>query len=77
MTGGFGGLQVADGEDADVRWAGVSRILGPRWAQLPLLTIGLLGVQILWSVEMSYGEQLPDEGALYQIFTVLQVRHTS
>lgn len=61
MTGGFGGLQVSDGEDADVRWAGVSRILGPRWAQLPLLTIGLLGVQILWSVEMSYGEQVLDE----------------
>ncbi|KAJ7628902.1 major facilitator superfamily domain-containing protein [Roridomyces roridus] len=30
------------------------RIHGPRWAHLPILTIGLLGVQILWSVEVSY-----------------------
>lgn len=56
MTG-FGGLQVADGdEDEDTQWAGVAKILGPKWLQLPLLTIGLLGVQILWSVEMSNGE---------------------
>ena len=34
---------------------GVSRILGPKWTQLPTITIGMLGVQILWSVEMSYG----------------------
>ena len=34
---------------------GVPRILGPKWAQLPTITIGMLGVQILWSVEMSYG----------------------
>ena len=34
---------------------GVSRILGPEWAQLPIITVGMLGVQILWSVEMSYG----------------------
>ena len=34
---------------------GVPRILGPKWAQLPSITVGLLGVQILWSVEMSYG----------------------
>ncbi|CAK5284525.1 unnamed protein product, partial [Mycena citricolor] len=31
-------------------------IRGPRWLHVPLLTIGLLGVSILWSVEMSYGE---------------------
>ncbi|KAH8112394.1 MFS general substrate transporter [Phellopilus nigrolimitatus] len=54
MTG-FGGLAIADGsEGADVRWAGVSKILGPSWLQLPTLTVGLLGVQVLWSVEMSY-----------------------
>ena len=34
---------------------GVPRILGPKWAQLPTITIGMLGVSILWSVEMSYG----------------------
>jgi solute carrier family 45 protein 1/2/4 len=42
--------------DDTARWAGVSRILGPRWTHLPTLTIGLLGVQIFWSVEMSYGQ---------------------
>ena len=34
---------------------GVPRILAPKWAQLPTITIGMLGVQILWSVEMSNG----------------------
>ncbi|KAL5478314.1 hypothetical protein ACEPAI_2498 [Sanghuangporus weigelae] len=53
MTG-FSALAVADdGEEGEVRWSGVSRILGPRWLQLPILTVGLLGVQVLWSVEMS------------------------
>ncbi|KAL5514844.1 hypothetical protein ACEPAG_2160 [Sanghuangporus baumii] len=53
MTG-FSALAVADdGEQGEVRWSGVSRILGPRWLQLPVLTVGLLGVQVLWSVEMS------------------------
>lgn len=57
MTG-FSGLPVADeGADSDdVRWSGVARILGPKWLQLPALTIGLLGVQLMWSVEMAYGE---------------------
>ncbi|KAJ7179784.1 major facilitator superfamily domain-containing protein [Mycena filopes] len=48
MTG-FGRLPPAE-EHLQHR----ARILGPRWAHLPTLTIGLLGVQILWSVEMSY-----------------------
>lgn len=59
MTGGFGGLPVADEPGPDdydeSRWSGVSKILGPRWAHLPAVTVGLLGVQIFWSVEMSYG----------------------
>lgn len=55
MTG-FSALPVPENADeGDVRWAGVSKILGPRWLQLPALTIGLLGVQVLWSVEMSSG----------------------
>lgn len=41
---------------SDVQWIGISKITGPQWARLPILTIGLLGVQVLWSVEMSYGE---------------------
>ncbi|KAI5121605.1 hypothetical protein M0805_009476 [Coniferiporia weirii] len=57
MTG-FGGLAVADGsadeDDGVQQWAGTPRILAPSWLQLPTLAVGLLGVQVLWSVEMSY-----------------------
>jgi solute carrier family 45 protein 1/2/4 len=56
MTGSFG-LQVGDsnGELRGSVWAGRARVRGPQWAQLPLLTIGMLGLQIVWSVEMAYG----------------------
>ena len=30
-------------------------ILGPKWIKLPALTFGFIGLQALWSVEMSYG----------------------
>ena len=57
MTG-FSALPVAEegGQDDSVQLVGISKILGPRWLQLPALTIGLLGVQMFWSIEMSYGE---------------------
>ena len=55
MTGGFAALPIEDEGEEEVRWSGVSRILGPRWVQLPVLTVDLLGVQVLWSVEMSQG----------------------
>jgi hypothetical protein len=42
-------------EQHDQNFKGVSRILEPKWAQLPAVTVGLLGVQMLWSVESSYG----------------------
>ena len=42
-------------EPGDAQWAGASRIRGPRWSHLPVITVGLLGYQIFWSVEMSYG----------------------
>lgn len=55
MTG-FSALPLAEeGREDNAQWAGVSRIMGPRWAHLPTLTVGLLGCQVLWSVEMSYG----------------------
>ncbi|PPQ81361.1 hypothetical protein CVT25_015468 [Psilocybe cyanescens] len=56
MTG-FSSLPLAseDGQiDPQQKFKGVSKILGPRWAHLPTITFGLLGVQIFWSVEMSY-----------------------
>ena len=55
MTG-FSALPLAEHGTSDAQWAGISKIMGPRWARLPILTIGLLGVQVFWSVEMSYGE---------------------
>lgn len=40
------GFRLADGH---------AYIRGPAALQLPLLTIGSLGTQIVWSVEMAYG----------------------
>ena len=59
MTG-FNALPIVeeDMKDDDVQWEGTSKISCPKWVQLPLLAVGLLGVQVLWSVEMSYGEHL-------------------
>ncbi|QRV84507.1 MFS/sugar transport protein [Ceratobasidium sp. AG-Ba] len=55
MTGSFA-LPVGDsnGELKGSVWSGRARVRGPKWAQLPLLTIGMLGLQIVWSVEMAY-----------------------
>jgi solute carrier family 45 protein 1/2/4 len=56
MTG-FSSLPIAEEghDDQHQQFKGVARILGPRWAQFPTITIGFLGVQIFWSVEMAYG----------------------
>ncbi|KAG1855651.1 major facilitator superfamily domain-containing protein [Suillus subalutaceus] len=54
MTG-FSALPFAeDSLNDESRWIGRARILGPPLTRLPTLTVGLLGVQVLWSVEMSY-----------------------
>jgi solute carrier family 45, member 1/2/4 len=55
-AGGFSALPSAEDDAHDgSEWRGVSRIVGPAWAKLPALTLGLLGVQTLWSIEMAYG----------------------
>ncbi|KAL5639507.1 hypothetical protein ACGC1H_006221 [Rhizoctonia solani] len=55
MTGSFGlPTGGSSGEPRGSIWAGRARVRGPRWAQLPFLTIGMLGLQIVWSVEMAY-----------------------
>ncbi|EJD36554.1 hypothetical protein AURDEDRAFT_174423 [Auricularia subglabra TFB-10046 SS5] len=52
MTGG-GFLSVGDDSHDDAQqWRGIARVLGPNWAKMPLSTIGLIGLQIVWSVEM-------------------------
>ncbi|KAF7308489.1 hypothetical protein HMN09_00697900 [Mycena chlorophos] len=52
MAGG-GYSALPSGEDVRPT-TGVSKILGPKWARIPALTLGLLAVQLLWAVEMSY-----------------------
>ncbi|KAF9525301.1 major facilitator superfamily domain-containing protein [Crepidotus variabilis] len=56
MTGGFSSFPTAseEGSSNSQRFKGTARILGPAWSHLPTITVGLLGVQIFWSVEMSY-----------------------
>ncbi|PVF94319.1 MFS general substrate transporter [Serendipita vermifera] len=56
---GFGGVHVGNDDDEmneaqSRRWKGRKGVKGPPWAKMPLLTIGLLGAQIVWSTEMGY-----------------------
>ncbi|ORX38239.1 major facilitator superfamily domain-containing protein [Kockovaella imperatae] len=37
-----------------VQWIGKPSVKGPKWARLPLLTVGMLGIQCVWSIEMGY-----------------------
>ncbi|BEJ17284.1 hypothetical protein CspHIS471_0606850 [Cutaneotrichosporon sp. HIS471] len=37
-----------------VQWVGTPGVKGPAWARLPLLTVGVLGTQVVWSIEMGY-----------------------
>jgi solute carrier family 45, member 1/2/4 len=55
---GFSSLPgVGDAEaGAHAKWSGVPQVFGPKWLQMPILTVGMMGLQIIWSVEMSYGE---------------------
>ncbi|KAG6864294.1 hypothetical protein C0991_010765 [Blastosporella zonata] len=43
-----------DGPSSTQKFAGKAFIVGPKWTHLPVITVGLLGVQIFWSVEMGY-----------------------
>lgn len=54
MTG-FSALPAASSSSSSGSWTGAARIKGPKWARMPLLTVGMLGLQIVWSVEMGYG----------------------
>ncbi|OXG19816.1 solute carrier family 45, member 1/2/4 [Cryptococcus neoformans Ze90-1] len=64
MTGGAFFAPAADndeeyemgpvGETHAVQWIGTAGVKGPKWARLPLLTVGMLGIQCVWSIEMGY-----------------------
>lgn len=55
MTGG-GSFLPSRGEEYDlgggnngghaVQWVGTPNVKGPQWAKMPLLTIGMLGIQV-------------------------------
>ncbi|KAH7098181.1 MFS general substrate transporter [Auriculariales sp. MPI-PUGE-AT-0066] len=53
VAGGYVATTNSAYEHDESRWSGVARIVGPTWAQMPLSTIGMVGLQIVWSVEMS------------------------
>lgn len=62
MTGGAHFYPVTGADDAElaverhgVQWVGTPGVKGPSWAKLPLLTVGMLGTQVVWSIEMAYG----------------------
>ncbi|KIM76089.1 hypothetical protein PILCRDRAFT_826740 [Piloderma croceum F 1598] len=46
-------LPLADSHST-TQWHGTSKISGPHATRLPIVTIGFLGVSVLWSVEISY-----------------------
>lgn len=54
MTAGFSAIPLTEQGGTAQKLHGVARILGPKWSHLPTLSIGMLGVQIFWSVEMGY-----------------------
>ena len=76
MTGGFSGIPVAEegGTPQGPHLAGVARILAPRWAKFPAITVGLLGVQVFWSVEMSYGAYTTPLASVPRQFLALTVQ---
>ena len=48
-------VQLDSGHDSGSASLEDTPILGPKWIKLPALTVGFIGLQSLWSVEMSYG----------------------
>ncbi|KAF8341220.1 uncharacterized protein EI90DRAFT_2965491 [Cantharellus anzutake] len=56
MAGGGIGIigDTEAGHNDRRRWSGVPNVKGPVWAKMPLLTVTMLGMQIVWSVEMGY-----------------------
>jgi len=73
MTG-FSALPVSGDAEAGehMQWLGVSKVKGPKSLKMLILTVGMLGLQIIWSVEMSYGEPtrvLPCATSLKSVFS--------
>ncbi|KZS96756.1 MFS general substrate transporter [Sistotremastrum niveocremeum HHB9708] len=40
--------------DTHQRFEGVAKVKGPRWARMPLLTVGMMGPSVVWSTEFGY-----------------------
>ena len=61
-------IQLDSDHDTGTTSLADTPISGPKWIKLPALTVGFVGLQALWSVEMSYGT-LPASSNPYAIFT--------
>lgn len=47
VPGGGGGEEYdLGGPSHAVQWVGTPSVKGPRWAKMPLLTVGMLGIQV-------------------------------
>ncbi|KAE9392062.1 hypothetical protein BT96DRAFT_1000689 [Gymnopus androsaceus JB14] len=53
-AGGFAVIDAGTSAANDARFSGVAYIRGPSWLHMPALTVGMLGISIVWSVEMAY-----------------------
>lgn len=54
MVGGGGILLPSRDASFERQWSGTAFLRGPQALALPLLTLGSLGAQVVWSVEMAY-----------------------
>ena len=55
MTG-YSGLAIQDDPSPASKLVGEAHVKGPKWARMPLLTLPMLGLQSVWSVEMAWGQ---------------------
>lgn len=66
-------IQLDSGHDTGATSLADAPILGPKWIKLPALTVGFVGLQALWSVEMSYGATTSEPEPIHHIY----LNHTS
>ncbi|KAE9392071.1 hypothetical protein BT96DRAFT_288398 [Gymnopus androsaceus JB14] len=53
-AGGFAVIDAGTSAANDARFSGIAYIRGPSWLHMPAFTVGMLGISIVWSVEMAY-----------------------
>lgn len=53
-SGDYTALESGQQRPSRVEWVGKPVVAGAPWMRLPLLTVGMLGLQCVWSIEMGY-----------------------